>query len=255
MTGLGALLKKELRESWRTYRLAVVGILFGFLGLSSPLVTRYLPDIVAAFAPPGVEVTFPPPTVGDVLDQLLKNVLQFGVLAGVLLAMGSVANEKERGTAALILVKPVSRAAFLAAKLLAVGIVLAVGVGVSVAAALVYTVILFEGPDIGGWILMAGVIWLSIVAYASITFLGSVVTRSALGAAGIGFGGLIVLALASAVPAFARWLPSGLTPVARAIGLGDAGAAPDAALTTLATVAIIAATVVGSWVAFRRQEL
>ena len=53
----------------------------------------------------------------DAADQFLKNLGQAGILTAILLAMGSVANEKERGTAALILSKPASRGAFLGAKL------------------------------------------------------------------------------------------------------------------------------------------
>ena len=51
--------------------------------------------------------------------------------------MGAVATEKERGTAALILTKPVSRAAFLVAKLVAIGLTLAVAVAVATAGGMV----------------------------------------------------------------------------------------------------------------------
>ena len=43
MAGLSVLLSKEVLEAWRTYRLQVVAGLFVFVGLSSPLLARYLP--------------------------------------------------------------------------------------------------------------------------------------------------------------------------------------------------------------------
>ena len=49
------------------------------------------------------QIVLPTPTAADAVDQLVKNLSQFGILVAVLLAMGSVATEKERGTAALIL--------------------------------------------------------------------------------------------------------------------------------------------------------
>jgi len=41
--------------------------------------------------------------------QIVRQVSQFGMLIAFLLAMGSVAGEKERGTAPFVLTKPVSR--------------------------------------------------------------------------------------------------------------------------------------------------
>ena len=48
MNRLGILLRKELLESWRTYRLPIVGGLFLFVGLTSPLLAKFLPEILKA---------------------------------------------------------------------------------------------------------------------------------------------------------------------------------------------------------------
>ena len=48
MNRLGILLHKELLESWRTYRLPIVGGLFLFVGLTSPLLAKFLPEIIKA---------------------------------------------------------------------------------------------------------------------------------------------------------------------------------------------------------------
>ena len=50
MTGGLILLRKELLESWRTMRLPIVGGLFLLVGLTSPLLAKYLPEIVKAAA-------------------------------------------------------------------------------------------------------------------------------------------------------------------------------------------------------------
>jgi ABC-2 type transport system permease protein len=255
LAGLGPMTRKELLEAWRTYRLAVISGLFIVLGITSPLTAKYLPEIITTFAPPGFVVTLPPPTVSDVIDQFLKNLVQFGALAAILVTMGSVAVEKERGTAAFVLEKPVSRLAFLAAKVIAIGSLFAIAIGLGALSAWIYTAMLFEMPPILPWIGMAAVLWLSTMVYVAITFLGSVLTRSSLAAAGIAFGALIVLSLASVVPALSTWLPAGLTAVAKAVALGSGGAGLEPARTIVVALGIVVVALGASLLSFRRQEL
>jgi ABC-2 type transport system permease protein len=263
MSGFTILLRKELVESWRTLRLPIVAGLFVALGILSPVTARYLREIVNAVAPGGVGIAIPPPTAADAVDQVVKNIGQFGALAAILITMGTVAAEKERGTAAFLLVKPVARPAFLAAKATAVAIVLAVACVLGVGVAWAYTAWLFEPQAIGGWVALAGVLWLSAAAYAAITFLGSVLVRSSLPAAGIGFAGLIALALVSAIGPLAKYIPPGLlgevhgvvTDAGGAITGGGTASSADLPLTIACSVALVAACLAAAWVSFRRQEL
>jgi len=255
MSGYRELLEKEIIEAWRTYRLGVIAALFLVLGITSPVITRYLPDIIRLFAPPNFVVDVPDLGIADVLDQLLKNIVQFGALAAILVAMGSVANEKERGTAAFVLAKPVSRLAFLTAKIVAIGMTFAIAVALGVAGAWIYTQLLFEAQDPLPWVELGLIVWLSTMVYASITFLGSTLMRTSLSAAAVGFFGLIVLSLASVVPDLNPYLPAGLIPVAKSVALGESS--PD--LHPVRTIGIAMAMIVGtfvlSWLRFRREEL
>ena len=63
-----------------------------------------------------------------------------------------------------------------------------------------YTAILFEPLPVGGWVAMAALSWLALMAWAAITFLASAATGSTTAAAGIGFVGIVVISLASIVP-------------------------------------------------------
>ena len=259
MTGFRILLGKELRESWRTFRLPVVVGIFLFTGLTSPLMARFLPEI---FELAGGEqfgsIVLPTPTTSDAVDQLVKNMGQFGALSAILLAMGLVAGEKDRGTAAFVLVKPVSRGAFLAAKLVAVGLVLAVGTVAGVLVGWVYTAILFEPMAPAGWIALAGLTWLSLFAYAALTFVGSVVTGSTAAAAGIGFVALLVLGIVAALPSIGRLTPAGLVEPAASLAAGTAsvsGLGMDLVVPVAATLAVIAGAIAVSAWAFARQEL
>ena len=257
MNGFAILVGKELREAWRTRRLPVIGGLFAIVGMVSPLTARYLPEILKATLGDQLTIPIPTPTVEMALEQLQKNLGQLGALATIALAMGSVAGELDHGTAALVLSQPVTRRAFLAAKLVAIGLVLAISTAFAVAVAWIYTAVLFEPGPIGGWLVLAVLAWLGLAAWGSITFLASAATGSTTAAAGLGFVGLIGLSIAAAVPAFDRFLPSGLTLPAIQIAAGTPGA-PDAwrlATAIGGTLVIIVASAVGAVVAFRRREL
>jgi ABC-2 type transport system permease protein len=253
VTGLSVLLRKELLEQWRTLRLPVIAAVFVLIGLSSPLLARFTPELIEALGGAQFQITLPPPTTPDAVDQLIKNVSQFGILIAVLLAMGSVATEKERGTAGLILTKPASRGAFLLAKLVAIGATLLVATIVAAAAAWFYTLILFEALPVAGFAASALLQWLALMAFASITFLGSTLMRSALAAAGVGVLAFIVIGVLSVFPSLAPYLPVGLGAPARALALGLPPG--DVLGPILANVAVIGVMAGLSWLSFRRQEL
>jgi ABC-2 type transport system permease protein len=46
MMGFGPLLKKEIVEQLRTHRLLIVGVIFLFFGLTTPLLLYYMPEIM-----------------------------------------------------------------------------------------------------------------------------------------------------------------------------------------------------------------
>jgi len=256
MTGGRVLLRKELLESWRTLRLPIVAGLFLLVGLSSPLLARFLPEIIEAAAgdqlPP---IAIPTPVPADAADQLWKNLAQFGAIAAIVLAMGAVATERDRGTAAFILSKTATRGAFLGAKVAAIGLVLALCVGLSVAVGWVYTAILFEPPAIAGWLGFALLAWAGLCAWAALTFAASTITGSAAGAAGIGFVAFLALSIGAAIPSVGRVLPGGLAEPALALATGSAVDAVDVLTPLVATGLLIAFALGLSVWSFRRQEI
>ena len=259
MTTFGVLLRKEWLEAWRTYRLPIVAGLFLLVGLTSPLLARYLPEIVQAAAGDtlGGAIEIPTPTTADAVDQLVKNLAQSGALAAILLAMGSVASELERGTAAFVLARPVRRGTFLAAKAVSIGLVLASSVGLAVAIGWVYTAILFEPQPPAGWVAMGVMTWLALCAWAALTFAASAVTGSALAAGGIGLLGLLALSVVTVIPTVARWTPAGLaspaSELAKGVSVAELGG--DVWVPILATSALIAIALAVAHVAFARREL
>ncbi len=252
MNGLSALIRKELQEQLRTMRLPIVAGLFLAFGLLSPIFARYTAQIVEALAPQ-MALKLPPPSAGDAADQVIKNLGANGAFVAILLAMGLVASEKERGTAAFLITRPAGRAAVLIAKLIAVTTTLGLSMAAGGIAAYVYTVILFAAPPVGGYVAMCVLIWLSLAAIASLTMLGSTLARSIVPAAGFGFAAWIVLSILAALPTVGAYTPSGLFGPARAFGVGaDPG---DVLGPVLANLVLVFAPLLLGWLSFRRQEL
>jgi ABC-2 type transport system permease protein len=254
MTGFGPLLRKELLEQWRTKRILVVAVVFVAFGIGSPFLARYTAELIQALGGVGFEIELPEPTTRDAVVQFLKNLGQAGILTAILLSMGSVATEKERGTAALLLSKPASRGAFLLAKLTGIAATLGISLALASAAGYFYTTLLFEAPSPLGWIGMTALLLLALLAYVALTFLGSTLTRSSIAAAGIGVAGLIAVGLISALPNVGPYTPAGISGApAEALAMGtDAGALAGPLAVNIGLVVVLVGL---AWLSFRRQEL
>jgi ABC-2 type transport system permease protein len=256
MTGGVILLRKELLESWRTLRLPIVAGLFLLVGLTAPLLAKFLPEIIKAAAGDQLpSIPLPTPVAADAVTQTWKNLAQFGAFAAIILAMGAVSTERDRGTAAFVLSKTVSRGAFIAAKVAAIGAILAMCTALAVAVAWIYAAILFEPLPVAGWIALAVLAWLGLAAWAALTFLGSTVTGSTAAGAGIGFGALVLLSIASAIPNVGRFLPGGLAAPAIALASGVRVDAGDVVTPVVATAGLIVVAIGAAGWSFGRQEL
>ncbi|MCL2140659.1 MAG: ABC transporter permease subunit [Dehalococcoidia bacterium] len=101
MMGLAVLLRKEIKEQFRTNKVIIVAIVFLLFALMSPAMIKYLPDLMNALPETeGIVIDMPPAVSGDALVSYASNISQFGVLIAILVAMGAIAKEIESGTAA-----------------------------------------------------------------------------------------------------------------------------------------------------------
>ena len=248
-----AVLRKELVEQWRTRRLVVVAVVFLFFGFLSPLGAKLLPDLLEGLGDSGgVVFEIPPPTVQDALLQYVKNMSQFGVLLAVLLAMGAVAREKERGTAAMVLSKPVSRANFLLGKFVALTLVFSLCLALAGLACYYYTVVLFEGTGEARFVEMNLLLGLFIEFYLAVTLLGSTVARSQVVAGGLGLGAVFVVAILGVLPRFGDYMPTALLDWARALMAGTGEPAWGAVVVSLGVIVVCLGAAL---VVFERQEV
>jgi ABC-2 type transport system permease protein len=216
-------LKKELLQQWRTKRLIVVLAIFVLFGLTSPLIANFTPQLLSSLE--GAEQfaeLIPEPTAADGVDQYIKNLTQFGFILAILLGMGAVAGEKEKGTAAMILSKPMSRWAFILSKFGAQTIVYTIGFLIATLGAYYYTIVLFGSYDFGDFIVISMLLELWLLIYVAITLLGSTIGKTTGAAAGISLAGSVLILLAGNIPQVGMLFPSGLTAWATQIGSGVA---------------------------------
>jgi ABC-2 type transport system permease protein len=246
-------LRKELLEQWRSYRLLVVGVVLLLMGLASPLIARYTPEFIK-LVPMGEELAklMPPPTAADAVEQYLKNISQFGILLALLITMGAVAQEKDKGTAALMLVKPLPRGVFLAAKFVALGLTFAASILVAGLACYYYTILLFQALDVSAWLALNGLLLLVLLVYVALTLLCSTLTKSQVVSGGLAFGLLIVLTAVGAIPTVGEYLPNRLIAWGRGVMGGGGGAAWPALGISLGLILVALVT---AWLIFERQEL
>ena len=252
MRGFAVLFNKEIAEQWRTGRLPVLAVIFLLFGLASPVLAKYTPDIVK-LAASSIDIHVPTPTIKDAVAQLIKNLSQVGVLTAIVLAMGSVAGEKESGTAAFVLVKPVSRFAFLAAKFSGIGVTIAAAVLIGGLAAYLYTDLLFAPLTVLGFGAACLVILLGLLEIAAVTFLASTLVRSAIPAAGIGIVALVVAGVVSSLPNVGHFTPFGLNELASELALQQT--VTGWAWPLIVNAGFVVVALAASWLVFRRQEI
>ena len=250
------LLGKELREQWRTYRFLALAVVFvAFAGLLSPITAKLAPELLQSLttsAGQTISIQLPEPTAADSLAQFLKNLTQIGVIALILVAMGTVALERERGTAATVLAKPVSRLSFLLAKFVALTLTFATSLALAALACWYYTVVLFGSLDGVMFLRISLLAALYLWVWLAVTFLCSALFKSQIAAGGLAFGAYAASSLLGIVPRLKDYLPGALIEGA---GKLSVGAPAGVSRAVVASLLVIVVCLIAAWQVFERHEL
>jgi ABC-2 type transport system permease protein len=233
-----AAVMKEIRQQWKTRRALVLGAVFLFFGMGSPLLSKLTPELLRSIQGGDlIAKLMPQPGAADAMNQYIKNLYQFGFLLAILLGMGAVVGEKETRVAPMILSKPMPRWAFIAGKFAAQGLMylgafILAGIG-----AYYYTWILFRPLEPGNFILMNALLLMWTLPFVALSLLGSVLGKTTAGAGGIAVGLCIGLTLAGSIPQYGVLLPGGLLGWATQAGQAAAGIQPAAVNLASASIA------------------
>lgn len=246
--------RKEMQEQWRTYRFLIVVAVFAVFGLASPLLAKFTPEMLKAI--PGVPAellaAIPAPTVTDAIIQYVKNMSQFGILLALLVTMGVVVQEKERGTAAFFLTRPVSRETFVLAKFASLAVTFIASLALAAAGCWYYTYVLFERLAWGPFLALNGLMLVVFLVYMALSLLGSVLARSQGIAVGLAVLVLIIIGLGGSIPVIGEYFPGRLFSWGASLLMGGNAAAWPAFWISLG---IIAAASLAACLIFRHQEV
>lgn len=233
------MVRKELLEQARSYKLLWVPLVFVLLGIMQPVSTYYMPVILehAGSLPEGTVIDIPMPLGAEVLAQTLQQFGTLGMLVLVLACMGTVSGERQSGVSAIILVKPISALAYISSKWTSMLLLAWGSLAAGYLASWYYTGLLIgETPIVQAYdsMLVYG-LWLS--AVMTITLLFSTWLRSSAAAAFAALGGGLTLTLlASLFPRQLGWTPGALSGFAYQLA---AAGKPDSSNFSAAVVVTI----------------
>ncbi len=254
MSGFASFLRKELLETRKTWRLWVLGGVFVFLGVGTPVLAAATPALLemTASRTPGVTIEYPAPEAADAYLQFLGNLAQLALLVIIITGAASVAAEHRAGTSVLVLTKPLSRGAFVTAKAASGLLLLLLATAAGTALCIAVTVALFDTQGIVPFLESVG-LWLALAAmFVTLMVLLSAATGRQATAAGIGIGAYVTLFVLTGFPAVKDRTPAGILASNDALiaGRDVALAVPLATTLALAALFVVAAVYV-----FRRKEL
>ncbi len=249
-----AVFRKEMTEQWRTYRFLIVAAVFAAFGLASPLLAKFTPEMLKSIpdVPPELLAAIPAPTVTDAVAQYVKNMSQFGIILALLMAAGMAVQEKERGTAAFFLTRPVSRETFLLVKFAALTVTFLASLLLAAVGCWYYTMILFEPLAWGPFLVLNGLMMVAFLVYMALSLLASVIARSSGAAAGLAFVALVLVGGVGSLPRIGDYFPGKLFEwgAAQTFGTADPSWAAFGVSLGIVVAALMIAIVI-----FRRQEL
>lgn len=248
MGSFAALFNKEFRGQLRTYRLLIIVAVFLIFGLGTPLLLKYLHVLI-----PAEEATILPEfTAVDAVKGYLDTLGQVGLIAAILMAMGMVSRERETGSAATTLSKPVGCGNFLLAKLVALALTFGLGIAVGAVGCYFYTVVLFGNPGGLNFLLACLVGGLYLLFCLAVTLMYSAFFKSQLAAGGLALVTLVAITGTARLSVMEDYSPGALPAWSQRIASGSGEYLWGMLVVSL--VMIVVTTVIG-WQVFKRKEL
>jgi ABC-2 type transport system permease protein len=214
------LFQKEILEMWRNFKWIWFPITFILLGVSEPLTSYYLPQILDSLGnlPEGAVIEIPPPSAGVVLATGLSQYSTLGVLIIVLGTMGVIAGERKSGVAAMILVKPVSYLSYVTSKWAGSLLLVWLSLFIGYLSTWYYTGQLFDWIPFGEFLqsfVLYG-LWLTVVLTITVFFSSALLAPGMAGFISLALT-LVVSIVSGALSHLLEWSPTQLTNYASAL--------------------------------------
>ena len=253
MSGFAAFAGKEAREILRTWRIWVLPGILLLYALTGAVLAKFTPQLLETFAGDQLKgLVLPTPTYLDAYGQWVKGLSGTVLFVLIIVYASIISSELKSGTAVLVLTKPVSRTAFVVAKVAVHSAFLAVLVVGGTLITWALTAAIF-GKAPGSALWSAALVWLVFgVLFIALMTLLSVLIGSAAGAAGAGLGAYALVLVAAIWKPLGTYSPAALAsqPTSLAAGKDVAVLWPVLTSHLLAVVLVALAAL-----AFRRKDL
>lgn len=207
MSNLVTFIKKEIIESLKTFKFLIIAFVFIFFGLASPLMAKYMPQIIGTFDS-NLAGVIPEPRIIDAYGQFFKNISQIAFIVMIIIFSGIVAQEKNKGTLVMILSKNIKRSTVILSKFIASSGLYTISYFVAVILCWIYSSLLFPGEKSSNMILSMGSMWLFGLLMISISILFSTLLKNSSMAAMGSFIAWIAITLIGSIPQIREYSPT-----------------------------------------------
>ncbi|WP_078382310.1 ABC transporter permease [Sutcliffiella halmapala] len=250
------LFQKELTESLRNGKWIWLPIAFIIIGISQPITSYYMPQILesAGNLPEGTVIEIPTPSGEEVLAGTLSQFGTIGSLLLVLATMGTISNERQNGSLTLVMVRPVHPFQYIVSKWAAQLLIALVSFLLSYGLTWYYTNLLFNPVNWDVMLTSSAIYSLWIVFLLSVTILMGTFLKATSGIAGLSvivLGGLSVIS--SLFITYTQWSPTNLRAHATAF-LMQGELLENGMLTICTTIGLSLFFVLLATVNFKRFE-
>ena len=255
--------KKEIVEQIKTIKGVVLAIIFLFIGISSPLLAKLLPEILKMATTSdnasqelmdSLSALMPPPNSLESYNQFFSNFNQIGLLALIIVFAGIVANEKSKNTASYILTKNISRTQFIMAKFTSSVIFTFVSVIITAGTFKIYTDLLFDDSlvDFKYFITFFALLLLYVFFILTIVLFSSIISKNITSATFLAFIIFIVFNMLPIIPKVGKYMPTEINNIGI---IAQSVTVKDLTVNIIITVLCSAAFIIGGIKLFSRQEL
>lgn len=249
-----AFFKKEIKEIIKTPKIIILPAVFLFFAIISVFSARYIKELIISLGEESLVAVIPDPVYTDSYAQFFKNANLMYVLTIIAVFMGSVSDEKIRGTASLVLTKNLSRSNFIISKLISAVIFFTVSYAASIFIFLYYTYVMFSNAFTEGTWPAFFVFWLYGVFIISLVIFSSTVCKNSALSAVFSIAGYALTSALSAIPNAGMYSPGALQSVTMELITG-ARHINDIFVPLISTAGIIAILTAAGIFAFKKQEL
>lgn len=170
--------KKELLESFRTYKMLIMMVIFILFAVMSPAAAKLTPKIMEMALPEGVSISMGDPTALDSWQQFFKNVGQMGLFVLVIMNSGLLIREINKGTLINLLTKGLTRKTVILSKFSMAVLQWTIVYWVSEIITYYYTFLLWKDDHVKGLVGATVYLWIFGILLISIVILASTIGKS-----------------------------------------------------------------------------